>query len=159
MAKCMQKAQIANVLLNDLFHRQRQKVGYSCCSFGIREHITTAPKSLFWLWFLHPSTGQYPTQLLIRWLRKSAAAILSSTCCWVASSARSRECLALVNASPPPWFVKVTLSPILPTSYGLIYLIYEFWPSSQPYMASYEVWASCQPLMASWGLAILPTCL
>ena len=70
-------------------------------------------------------------------------------------------CLSLVNASPPPWFVKVTLSPILPTSYGLIYLIYEFWPSSQPYMASYircgrpanHIWPHI------WGLAILPTCL
>ena len=43
VAKRMQKAQIANVLLNDIFHRQDQKVGYSCCSFGIREDITTAP--------------------------------------------------------------------------------------------------------------------
>jgi len=49
MAKCMQKAQIANVLLWS-FHRQHQIVGYSCCSFGIREHITTAPiNPCFWL--------------------------------------------------------------------------------------------------------------
>ena len=99
VAKRMQKAQIANVLLNDIFHRQDQKVGYSCCSFGIREDITTAPILVSdWFFYIDPLIND-KTQLLISWSMK-VASILKSTCCWVVPSARSRYRL-------PPWFVKV----------------------------------------------------
>ena len=99
VAKRMQKAQIANVLLKDIFHRQDQKVGYSCCSFGIREDITTAPILVSdWFFPVDPLINE-KAQLLISWSMK-VASILKSTCCWVVPSARSRYRL-------PPWFVKV----------------------------------------------------
>lgn len=46
------------IVKGSFLKRQRQKVGYSCCSFGIREHNTTA-LILISDWFLHRSTGRY----------------------------------------------------------------------------------------------------